>query len=359
MKKYSLIFTLAAIIASCSLLMLSCGDVAGLGGYSGTFTYSWKTPNYLPTEDGYYEGVQTITITNGDITSALSTLKIKHVDSEYYGVSLLTVMTVSKSGKSGKGIYENVTSAKMYELTTNLSGIGDSVPTVTEIPDNLYAESSIVWSGSNIQEMTAWQGASVVAKQSYDHNASGQRTAHRNYDTEDEYYRYAVYHRSYDATFNMPNEMWNFRRIETQTDIPAGYDYALDPDETIEHFFDTESGMVDHYYTYYADGQGRIEKVRQEIRTCATECEYYPQALMVYSYEGASEGKFTMTRYEDWNEDSEGDQPGDYDVQALEITFDLPTEAGFNLEDMMFEPWQRMLLPFITQNEYLPIQIEL
>ena len=69
-------FSISAAIAGALLFAVSgCGPGADTG-YTGTVSYSWVTPDLLPTYAGYYEGNQTITMENGIATKAVAEMVV-------------------------------------------------------------------------------------------------------------------------------------------------------------------------------------------------------------------------------------------------------------------------------------------
>ena len=193
-----------------------------------------------------------------------------------------------------------------------------------------------------------------MEKYSFEHNESGWRTAYRRWNAVDMFFQYGIYYRSYDETFFLPTEIWNFKVVEGTSDIPVGYDYETNPDSSyIQRDYNIVGGVMDRRYTYYADGQGRIAKVREEVQT-SLDGGYFPQGLNVYTYDGES-GIISKTEmYENWNEGGDGSEPGHFDNEVIEMTFDIPDGSGFEPNDLLFEPWKKMLLPYTYQDVFLP-----
>ena len=343
-------FSISAAIAGALLFAVSgCGPGADTG-YTGTVSYSWVTPDLLPTYAGYYEGNQTITMENGIATKAVAEMVV-FLGEPWAGISLITVMHSSKSW-SPRGIFRDVTSAKMY-VSSEVIGYEDPVPEVPIEPAYLWAESSVVWSGDDLTELTAMSGATVLGKYSLDYE-SGRRNAMRYYNTSNEYWDKAEYYPTWDATFDIPTEIWHFAN---EGDIPAGYDYATNPLE-LPRYYNESAGLVDHQYSIGTDGQGRIATLVEFVDTgLVVPAAYDPYSLCVYTYDGDSEIISGIMRYEGYHGDVEPGvytNPLNYLGAALSITFNIPEEAGFEMSEMMLEPLQRLFLPFIYQNEFIP-----
>jgi len=343
MKKRLWFLISILIAAALSFALAGCGS-EGDTGYTGTVSYSWVTPGLLPTDSGYYEGNQTITMENGVATKAEAEMVV-FLGEPWAGISLITVMHSSKSG-STRGIFRDVTSVKMY-VDAGYISYGDPVPKVPIEPMYLWAESSIVWSGDDLIEMTAMRGATVLAKMSFDYEG-GRRKAMRIFDTGSEDYNMAEYYQTWDATWDIPTEIWHFAN---EGDIPAGYDYEENSLE-LPRYFNTSDGIVDHRYTIALDGQGRIATMVEEVQESLINGGYYPYGLQVFTYEGGSQNMAGVTRYEDYTE-GPPTTPGNWETTALSMTFDLPEESGFEMQEMMLEPMQRFFLPFIYQNDFL------
>jgi hypothetical protein len=120
---------------------------------------------------------------------------------------------------------------------------------------------------------------------------------------------------------------------------------------------DLESGTFDHKYTIGLDGQGRIATLVEFIDTGRIlAAEYSPYSLQVNTYEGDTQNISGVTRYEGYHGDVDPGNyanPANYTYKTISMIFNLPAESGFEMQEMMLEPMQRLFLPFIYQDDFL------